>query len=143
MDIMVMHMLVQQQLSKSGILSTYPLTYALELIKKANDQVNEEYFRYMVDLMVIKGRPGITQSWNFSISNTVHVGFDKVDFGWGEPKYGGAVKADSFFSFYVACKNNKGKRGILTTISLPPRAIERFQDAIDKLTSNVKEVPKL
>ncbi|KAM3397397.1 hypothetical protein P3S68_000909 [Capsicum galapagoense] len=129
--------------SKSGILSTYPLTYALELIKKAKDQVNEEYFRSMVDLMVIKGRPGITQSWNFSISNTVHVGFDKVDFGWGEPKYGGAVKADSFFSFYVACKNNKGKRGILTTISLPPRAIERFQDAIDKLTSSVKEVPKL
>ncbi|MCE3215270.1 hypothetical protein HAX54_001614 [Datura stramonium] len=129
--------------SKAGFLSTYPLTYALELIKKAKDQVDEEYFRSMVDLMVIKGRPGITQSWNFGISNTVHVGFDKVDFGWGEPKYGGAVKADSFFSFFVACKNNKGQKGILTTISLPPTAMEKFQDAVSMLTSNVKKVPKL
>ncbi|KAJ8555274.1 hypothetical protein K7X08_012770 [Anisodus acutangulus] len=124
--------------SKAGILSTYSLTYALELIKKAKNQVNEEYFRSMVDLMVIKDRPGITQSWNFCISNTANVGFDKVDFGWGEPKYGGAVKADSCFSFFVACKNNKGQNGILTTISLPPRAMERFEDAKYKLTSNVK-----
>lgn len=130
--------------AKAGFLSTYPLTYALELIKKAKNQVNEEYFRSMVDLLVIKGRPGITQSWNFGISNTAHVGFDKVDFGWGEPKYGGAVKADSFFSFFVACKNNKGKKGILISINLPPRAMERFEDAIYKLTLNVKKSrPKL
>lgn len=126
--------------AKAGFLSTYPLTYALELIKKAKNQVNEEYVRSMVDLMVIKERPGITQSWNFGISNTFHVGFDKVDFGWGEPKYGGAPNADSFFSFFVACKNNKGKKGILISINLPPGAMERFEDDIHKLTLNVKKL---
>ncbi|KAG5592307.1 hypothetical protein H5410_042821 [Solanum commersonii] len=129
--------------TKAGFLTSYPLTYALELIKKAKNQVNEEYFRSMVDLMVIKGRPGITQSWNFGISNTFHVGFDKVDFGWGEPKYGGPVRADSFFSFFVACKNNKGKKGILVTINLPPKAMEIFEDVIYKLTLNVKKLSKL
>ncbi|XP_060196290.1 alcohol acyl transferase 1 allele RGa-like [Lycium barbarum] len=129
--------------SKAGLLSTYPLTYALELIKKAKNQVNEEYFRSMVDFMVIKGRPGITQSWNFAISNTAYVGFDKVDFGWGEPKYGGAAKVDSCFSFFVAFKNYKGQKGILTTISLPPKAMERFEDVMYKLTSNVKQLSKL
>ncbi|KAK4364800.1 hypothetical protein RND71_016158 [Anisodus tanguticus] len=129
--------------SKAGILSTYSLTYALELIKKAKNQVNEEYFRSMLDLMVIKGRPGITRSGNFGISNIAHIGFDKVDFGWGEPIYGGAVKADSCFSFFVACKNNKGQKGILTTINLPPRAMEKFEDALCKLTSNIKKMAKL
>lgn len=133
--------------SKAGHLGTYPLTYALELIKKAKNQVNEEYFRSLADLNVIKGRPGPTQAWSFVISNTVHVGFDKVDFGWGEPKYGGVARAHSFISYFVPCKSNKGKKSLLTTICLPPTAMERFQDAIYKLTSNVvkglRKVPKI
>ncbi|MCE2055547.1 hypothetical protein HAX54_042854 [Datura stramonium] len=134
-------------LSKAGVVGTYPLTYALELIKKAKSQVNEEYFRSLADLNVIKGRPGLTQSWNFVTSNIYHVGFDKVDLGWGEPKYGGVPGAYSFISCFVPSKNKKGEKGILTTICLPPTAMERFQDAMYKLTSNVakglRKVPKI
>ncbi|XP_060196288.1 alcohol acyl transferase 1 allele GSc-like [Lycium barbarum] len=81
--------------SKAGHISTYPLTYALELIKKAKNKVNEEYFRSPADLNVIKGRPNFIQAWKFVMSNIFNVGFDK-DFGWGEPKYGGVANAHSF-----------------------------------------------
>ncbi|OIT33926.1 methanol o-anthraniloyltransferase [Nicotiana attenuata] len=134
--------------SKAGHVGIYPLTYALELVKKAKKQVNEEYFRSLADLMVIKGRPIISFSWNFAISNIAHVGFDKVDFGWGEPKYGGVAKAHSFVSYIVPCKSNKGEKGILVPISLPPRAIERFEDSMykiitSKVVKGLKKVAKI
>ncbi|KAM3264167.1 hypothetical protein P3L10_001161 [Capsicum annuum] len=134
-------------ISKAGLVGTNPLTYCLELVKKAKNQVNEEYFSSLPDLNVIKGKPYPIVTWSFVLSNSFHVGFDKVDFGWGEPKYGGMAKAHSCLSYFVPSKISKGQEGILTPISLPPRAMERFENAIYKLTSNVvkalKKVPKI
>ncbi|KAM3266792.1 hypothetical protein P3L10_003787 [Capsicum annuum] len=48
--------------SKAGLLCSNSLTYAVELVKKAKNHVNEEYIQSIMDLMVIKGRPQLSKS---------------------------------------------------------------------------------
>ncbi|KAH0724876.1 hypothetical protein KY284_000741 [Solanum tuberosum] len=67
-------------ISKAGLLCSNLLTYAVELIKQAKKQVNEEHIKSLVDYMVINGQRSWTKSWNFLISNTTIIGFDEVDF---------------------------------------------------------------
>ncbi|KAK6781640.1 hypothetical protein RDI58_019436 [Solanum bulbocastanum] len=52
-------------ISKAGLLCSNPLTYAVELIKKLKDHLNEEYIRSFTDLIVIKGRPELTKIMEF------------------------------------------------------------------------------
>ncbi|MCD9559420.1 hypothetical protein HAX54_017350 [Datura stramonium] len=126
--------------SEAGLLCSNPLTYAVELIKKLKDHMNEEYTRSVIDLMVIKGRPEFTKSWNFVISDNRSGGFDEFDFGWGKPIFGGVPKAISFISVGVPVKNDKGEKGILIAISLPPLAMKKFQEVVYKMTfTNVEE----
>ncbi|XP_009759678.1 methanol O-anthraniloyltransferase-like [Nicotiana tabacum] len=127
--------------SKAGLLCSSPLLYAVELVKKVKDHMNEEYIRSVADLMVIKGRPELSKSWNFVVSDNRSAGFDEVDFGWGKPIFGGVPKAISFISFCVPVKNDKGEKGILIAISLPPLAMEKFQEVVYKMTfKNVEGV---
>ncbi|XP_069143728.1 alcohol acyl transferase isoform X1 [Solanum lycopersicum] len=114
--------------SKAGLLCSNPVTYAVELIKKVKDHINEEYIKSLIDLMVIKGRPELTKSWNFLVSDNRYIGFDEFDFGWGNPIFGGILKAISFISFGVSVKNDKGEKGVLIAISLPPLAMKKLQD---------------
>ncbi|CAN4075840.1 unnamed protein product [Withania somnifera] len=114
--------------SKAGLLCSNPLTYAVELVKKLKDHMNEEYIKSTIDLMVIKGRPELTKSWNFIISDNRFAGFDEFDFGWGKPIFGGTPKAFSFI-----------KKGILVALSLPPVAMKKFQDVVYKMTSRNME----
>ncbi|KAG5589199.1 hypothetical protein H5410_039713 [Solanum commersonii] len=65
-----------------------------------------------------------------------YVGFD---FGWGKPIFGGVPKAISVISFGVKIKNDKGEKGILIAINLPPQAMEKLQEVIYKTLRNVKE----
>ncbi|XP_060192132.1 alcohol acyl transferase 1 allele GSa-like [Lycium barbarum] len=123
--------------SKAGLLCSSPLTYAVELVKRVKHYMNEEYIRSVVDFLAIKGRPELTKSWNFIISDNRSAGFDEVDFGWGKPIFGGVPKAISNISFLVPIKNNLGEKGILVAISLPPLAMEKFQ-VVYKMT--VKDV---
>lgn len=121
--------------SKAGLLCSNPLTYAVERVKKVRDHMNEEYIKSMTDLMVIKGRPELTKSWNFLISDNRSIGLDKIDFGWGKPIFGGVPRAVSFISFGVPVKS-KGEEGILVAISLPPVAMKKFQD-VYKMTFKI------
>ncbi|KAH0641617.1 hypothetical protein KY289_032591 [Solanum tuberosum] len=127
-------------ISKAGLLCSNPLTYAVELVKKVKDHLNEEYVKSMTDLMVIKGRPEITKSWNFLISDNRYAGFDEFDFGWGNPIFGGVPKATSFISFGVSVKNDKGEKGVLIAISLPPLAMKKLQDIYKMTFTNIKQV---
>ncbi|XP_049349750.1 methanol O-anthraniloyltransferase-like [Solanum verrucosum] len=120
--------------SKAGLLCSNPLTYAVELIKKVKDNINEEYIKSVIDLMVIKGRPELTKSWNFIVSDKKYVGFDEFDFGWGNPIFGGIPKATSFISVCVPIKNDKGEKGISIAINLPPLAMKKFQEVVYKMT---------
>ncbi|MCD9640863.1 hypothetical protein HAX54_026573 [Datura stramonium] len=120
--------------SKAGLLCSSPLTYAVELVKSVKDHMNEEYIRSVADLMVIKGRPELSKSWNFIVSDNRSAGFDEVDFGWGNPIFGGVPIAISFISFCVPIKNNMGEKGILVAINLPQLAMEKFQEVVYKTT---------
>ncbi|KAM3379571.1 methanol O-anthraniloyltransferase [Capsicum galapagoense] len=127
-------------MSKAGVLCSNPLTYAVELVKKIKDHMNEEYIRSVADLMVIKGRPELTNSWNFIVSDNRFVGFDEVDFGWGNPIFGGVPKAISFICFCVSVKNDKGQKGILVPINLPPLPMKKFQEVFYETLKNLEEV---
>ncbi|OIT31453.1 PREDICTED: methanol O-anthraniloyltransferase-like [Nicotiana attenuata] len=127
--------------SKAGLLCSSPLTYAVDLVKNVKDQMNEEYVRSVADLMVIKGRPELTKSWNFIISDNRSAGFDEVDFGWGVPIFGGVPKAISVISFCLPLKNNMGEKGILIAISLPPLAMRKFQEIVQDTCNDPKFQP--
>jgi hypothetical protein len=125
----------------AGKLSENPLGYALELVKKAKNDVTEEYMRSLADLMVIKGRPHFTVVRSYLVSDVTHAGFGEVDFGWGKAAYGGPAKGGvgaipGVASFYIPFKNSKGEDGIVLPICLPAPAMKRFVEELDYLLSN-------
>ncbi|XP_006350348.1 methanol O-anthraniloyltransferase-like [Solanum tuberosum] len=128
--------------SKVGLLCSNPLTYAIELIKQAKNQVNEEYIKSLADYMVINRRRTWTKSWNFLITNDAILGLDEVDFGWGKPILGGVDRSPfSFASFFWSFNKNIGEKSIVIAINLPQQAMEKFQHLIHNFTSkNVEKI---
>ena len=120
--------------SKAGVLCESSLGYAVELVKAAKAQVNEEYMKSVADLMVINGRPRFIESGNFLVSDTSRGRLDEIDFGWGLPEYSGPAMAMSLISFYVSFEN-EGERGLVVPICLPSAlAMARFQQELKKMT---------
>jgi len=123
--------------SKAETVSKYPLEYAVELVKKTRSQaIDGEYFMSVADLMVTRGRLLYTRKGNFIVSHTAQLGFDKVDFGWGKPVYGGPAEAVSLISFFSSFRDNERGDGILTAICLPGLAMQRFEDELKKITKD-------
>lgn len=123
-------------LTTAGELCQNPIEYALELVKKAKANVTEEYMRSLADLMVTRGRPHFTVVRSYLVSDITRAGFEKVDFGWGKPAYGGAAKGGvgaipGVASFYIPMKNQKGEDGIVVPICLPGPAMEIFVKELD------------
>ncbi|KAK7314927.1 hypothetical protein VNO77_33457 [Canavalia gladiata] len=118
-----------------------PLGFALELVKKAKDEANEEYVHSVADLMSIEGRPCFTKLGSFMVSD-LSKAFVDVNFGWGKPLYIGVAKAGlgdiPGVSFYVPYINSKGELGRVVPISLPEHAMHRFQKELDDIF-NVKD----
>ncbi|KAH0644519.1 hypothetical protein KY284_032403 [Solanum tuberosum] len=96
--------------SKAGLLCSNSLTYVVELVKKLKDHMSEEYIKSVTNLMVIKGRPELSKSWNFIVSDNRSVGFDEFDFGWGKPIFGGVSEAISYISIGIPINNEKGEK---------------------------------
>jgi hypothetical protein len=125
----------------SGKLCENPLSYALELVKKAKSDVTEEYMRSLADILVIRGRPHFSVMRSYVVSDVTRAGFREVDFGWGKAIYGGQAKSGAgaipgAASFYVPYKNSKGEEGIVVPISLPTPAMERFIKELDCLLTD-------
>ncbi|KAL5728622.1 hypothetical protein ACHQM5_001687 [Ranunculus cassubicifolius] len=126
--------------AKAGDICQNPLGYTLLLVKKANARVTEEYVRSFADLMVTKGRPHVAAvEGTYLVSDVSCLGFGDVDFGWGNPIYGGPASVDvgavpGVASFYIR-KKNKGVDGIMVPIRLPGPAMERFVMEIDSMIS--------
>ncbi|KAF5442609.1 hypothetical protein F2P56_035249 [Juglans regia] len=123
------------------------LGYALELVRKAKKEVNEEYMRSVADLMVIRGRPFLTVVGSFLVSDVTRAGLGKVDFGWGKPSYAGP--AECFVriiprtgSFCIPCKDSKGEEGIAIGVCLPAPAMEIFVKELDFFLKNMPESGK-
>lgn len=125
-------------ITTAGKLCENPLGYALKLVKKAKDDVTEEYMRSLADLMYTKGRPSFTMARSYLVSDLTRAGFKELDFGWGKPAYGGASKGElgpllGLASFYLPFENEKGEDGILVPLCLPRPAMERFVKELDSL----------
>ncbi|KAM4075869.1 hypothetical protein ACJW30_12G021700 [Castanea mollissima] len=116
-----------------------PLGYALELVKKAKNKVNEEYVQSLADMLVIRGRPHFTVVRTFLVSDLTRAGFKKVDFGWGKPVYGGPAKGGvgtipGVICTFIPVNNGVGKDGIVVPICLPAPAMEIFIKELDGLS---------
>ncbi|CAA3020401.1 methanol O-anthraniloyltransferase [Olea europaea subsp. europaea] len=121
--------------TKAGTLCKSPLSYAVHLVQNAKAQLSSEYIQSVADLMVIKKRPKYTTNWIFIVSDITRVGLDTVDFGWGNPVYGGVPWAAPVISFYSNFKNSNGEDGVVVPICLPPLTVEKFQYELKKMTS--------
>ena len=119
-----------------------PLGYALELVKKAKNKVNDEYMRSSADMLVIRGRPHFTVVRTFVVSDLTRVGFKNVDVGWGKPVYGGPAKGGAgtipgVICTFIPVKNGMGKDGILVPMCLPAPAMEIFVKELGGLSKFV------
>ncbi|GER27263.1 HXXXD-type acyl-transferase family protein [Striga asiatica] len=124
--------------SAAGDLSSKPLDYAVELVRRAKSEATEEYVRSVMDLMVTTGRPGFSLDRTLMVSDLTKMGFEKVDYGWGAPVYGGnpvpgveefaehGIRGFPGLCFYGAWKNSKGEKGVMAPMSLPEDAMEVF-----------------
>ncbi|XP_052210263.1 methanol O-anthraniloyltransferase-like [Diospyros lotus] len=122
-------------ISEAGKLCRNPVGYALELVKKAKAQVNEEFIRSSADCIVMKERPSFLTPWNFVVNDTTRAGFTEVDFGWGMPTYGGPEHTDtSLMNLCTRFKNGKAEKVIMVPMHLPVAAMERFEEEIWTMT---------
>ncbi|MED6144174.1 hypothetical protein PIB30_013060 [Stylosanthes scabra] len=121
-----------------------PITYAVELIKKAIAEVKEEYMHSLADLLVINGRPFYTLPWSFLATKLWRMGYRKMDFGWGNLVYGGLTGTDNVFAdlSLMDYVNPNGEEGILLPILLPAKAMERFAKELDDMLGNPNQAIK-
>ncbi|CAM8933559.1 unnamed protein product [Rhodiola kirilowii] len=125
-------------LTSAGKLSTNPIGFALELIKKAKNNVTEDYMKSMADLMVLNNRPHFTAVRTYLVSDVTRAGFENVDFGWGKAAYGGPAKGGvgaipGLASFFIPAKNKKRESGITVPVVLPGAAMDLFVKELNGL----------
>ncbi|KAK1692834.1 hypothetical protein QYE76_009531 [Lolium multiflorum] len=107
---------------------------AVALVRQAKAAVTAEYVRSTLDVLVLRGRPCLALQNNmFVVSDNRHAGFNHVDFGWGEPVYGGPADTIFGLGFLVAGKDRYGKDAAVVPIVLPRPAMERFAAEVGKL----------
>ncbi|KAG6514934.1 benzyl alcohol O-benzoyltransferase-like [Zingiber officinale] len=124
--------------STAGKISSNPIGYALDLVKKAKSAVSDEYMRSLADLMALRGRPHFTVVRSYLVSDVTRAGFGDVDFGWGKAAYGGPAKGGvgaipGVASFYIPLKNSKGEEGIVVPVCLPAPAMDKFTHEMHNL----------
>ncbi|KAF3447687.1 hypothetical protein FNV43_RR08390 [Rhamnella rubrinervis] len=128
--------------SEAGVLRKKSLGYAVELVKKAKAEMNEEYIRSVADLMVIRGRPPFIVRGNLIITDVASSKSADVDFGWGCPEYAGTAMAFPQISFQVKSRN-KEEDGIFVPICLPILAMIRFEQELKEMTKVVNTYNKI
>ncbi|KAI5022376.1 hypothetical protein ZWY2020_059106 [Hordeum vulgare] len=109
------------------------LADAVALVRRAKAAVTAEYVRSTVDVLVLRGRPFLALQNLFLVSDNRHTGFYGVDFGWGEPVYGGPADTVFGVTFFVPVKDRDGEDAIAVPIVLPRPAMERFAAEMESL----------
>jgi len=128
-------------ISTARELCTKPLSYAIELVKKAKNKVDMEYMRSMADLIVLRrGRTPPFTAGSYYLVDQTKARFHDLDFGWGKPVYAGPAETSpvpSFpllLSYLLASKNANGEDGIVARISLPGPAMVRLVEEMSSCT---------
>lgn len=124
-------------LSEAGLICDRALEYALELVKKIGTQMTEEYIRSVTDLMVIRGRPSYRKGVeSFIAADMTRLPFQKIEFGWGNPVHAGLAQVIPFISNISRFRNcRSGEESIVAPMWLPPKAMERFEKEVKKMTT--------
>ncbi|XP_065852507.1 benzyl alcohol O-benzoyltransferase-like [Euphorbia lathyris] len=121
-------------ISKAEQVIRNPVEYALDLIRKAKEGVSRDYIQSAMDTIVSKERPWVQIDGTYMMSDNTRSGFREVDFGWGNAIYGGPPRAiPAMTSYYLSYENKKGENGIILLISLPAKAMERFEKELNNL----------
>jgi hypothetical protein len=92
--------------------------------------------------MVLRDRPLFALARTYIVSDVSHAGFKSVDFGWGEPVYGGPAKGGEgplpgVTNYFSRSKNGKGEEGTVVPICLPKDAMDKFQLEVQGLTAEI------
>ncbi|XWS64987.1 hypothetical protein CRYUN_Cryun05aG0052200 [Craigia yunnanensis] len=117
-------------LTTVGKLCQSPLWYSIELLKQTKAKVTEEYMKSTADFLVTRGRPALTMSRSFLVSDVTRFKFEDVDFGWGKAAYGGQAKVMDG-KHLLPFKNKKGEDGIIMPICLPAPVMKRFVNELN------------
>ncbi|KAF8732037.1 hypothetical protein HU200_015993 [Digitaria exilis] len=91
------------------------LGYAVELVREAKKAAASA-----------DGRPSPAMGNMFMVSDNRRAGFDRLDFGWGKPVYGGVASPTSVLSYLIAVRNGDGEDAIAVPVMLPQPAMDRF-----------------
>ncbi|CAL4901940.1 unnamed protein product [Urochloa decumbens] len=127
--------------STAGELCANPVSYAVELVRKAKDEVDMEYMRSSADLIALRrGQqdPRVTAR-TYTLTDVTRARFDDLDFGWGKPVYGGPAEAVGspslpwIASFLLPFKNANGEDGLVVPVCLPGPAMDRLVEEMAKL----------
>uniref|UniRef100_A0ACD5UTY7 Uncharacterized protein n=1 Tax=Avena sativa TaxID=4498 RepID=A0ACD5UTY7_AVESA len=110
----------------AGTLLSSPVADVVERVREAKASVTPEYVRSAADHLVLRGRPPLARANMFLLSDLRHVGFHRVDFGWGEPVYAGPSHVKVGNAFFVAVKNSDGEDAVAVPVALPRMAMDRF-----------------
>lgn len=119
--------------STAGELSSQPLDYAVELVRKAKTSATLADFlegRLRVTLADLNVPFRVGRS--YLVSDVSSVAYNKLDFGWGKPVYSAPAllatwSASGGHSKFVRCWNRVGlDGGVLAPMHLPRKAMERF-----------------
>ncbi|KAG2560976.1 hypothetical protein PVAP13_8KG115300 [Panicum virgatum] len=120
-------------ISTAGELCTNPLSYAVELVRKAKNQVDMEYMRSTADVIALRrGQSPPLTAGMYYLADETKARFHDLDFGWGKPVYAGPAEDVPFpsfpllFSFLLASKNANGEDAIVVPICLPGPAMDRL-----------------
>lgn len=121
--------------TKAGDICKNNVGYILELIRKTKNEINEEYMRSIMDLMVTKDKPHFTVHQTYVVSDLRHLGFADADFGWGKPVFGGPASNGSVpdASFFISFKNKKGETMVMVPISLAPSKMDVFVKELQEM----------
>ncbi|KAL3498094.1 hypothetical protein ACH5RR_040826 [Cinchona calisaya] len=122
--------------SKVEMLCNNSLGYAVELLKKAKAQVDEDFFKSAIDFNVMHGKPGYsTMLKNIFVADASRTGIDVIDFGWGKPIYGGTMDGGPYPNniIYARVRNSQGEQGIVVPVCLPNAAMKKFEEEVEKI----------
>ncbi|CAL4895770.1 unnamed protein product [Urochloa decumbens] len=118
----------------AGALRAGELAGAVELVREAKAAVTAEYVRSTADFLVLRGRPSVAPAANLLfVSDSRQAGFHRVDFGWGEPVYGGPVHTQPGTVLLISVRNGDGEDELVVAIMLPQPAMDRFASEIKML----------